>query len=174
MDGHWLENSWFSDAKRDESGFEEITDWIESGLPELDLGGMNWKGSGDSNYFDTSDANLSFGGASVKGVIIKGKLVRQSDGTITIEAIVEFQATDNYDFEKYGLANFEPLFAGLAVGAWLTPAALAALEKAGGAKQFAVASEPWKLKISGEIMDRFGVFLDGEFTWKEIPWRPDR
>ena len=184
---NWFTNAKGTDAQKD-STFGEVTDWIAKNAQELDITGMTWKATGegnllnrkidgdldwdkirqDKNIADASDGNLSFGGATVEATIIDGKLVRQQDGSIKVIGIVEFRAKDTYKFEEDGILHWLPIPQAAAAGRIISPSHLEHLENYGGAKQFEVTSETWKVQVSGTIMDAKGVFVGDKINWTEI------
>ena len=92
---------------------------------------------------------------------------------------MEFHVEDKYNFTKERDKNdpdatpetpsSRPMPGPASEGYFISPANTAALEKTGGAKQFAVTSEIWTRQLSGTIEMGSNAVLDGEFDWNEIP-----
>ena len=184
----WFTNSG-NERERKDTKFGNIFDFINPKNKEFmspedrrewDITGMIWKGTGgSSDDIDATDAHLSFGGATVVAVVTSGKLIRQSDGTVTIEAVVEFHAEDTYNFTKERgrddpnskpeTPSSLPTPAAVHGSYFISPAHTIALEKTGGAKQFEVTSETWTRQLSGTIEADSHQILAANFDWDEIP-----
>ena len=182
---------WFTNSgkprERNDTKFGNIFDFINpknkdfmspEDRQEWDITGMRWEGTGGSSTdLEGTDAHLSFGGAGVVAVVTKGKLIRQSDGSFTIEAVVEFHAKDTYNVtvdtkgenSKPEAPSDLPIPAAVAGRYFITPAHTAALEKNGGAKQFDVTSETWTRQLSGKVEANSHEILSAKFDWDELP-----
>ncbi|MBF0252166.1 MAG: hypothetical protein HQL35_16265 [Alphaproteobacteria bacterium] len=169
VSGHF--ENWFTgtgSASSDKT-FGEISTWQKSGKPSMDLKGMNWESSGKGSDFNPSDANLTFGGAKAKGTVKSGGLTRLPNGDVKVDAVVEFKAKDNYNFDESGVMGKTPTPPGIAVGKLLTYEEIMAMEKAGGAKRFEVTSKPWERRVTGTI-----TFHNGRPGGKALKWNDVR
>ncbi|MBN2752108.1 MAG: peptidoglycan-binding protein [Rhodospirillaceae bacterium] len=160
---------------RKDKGFGTIDDWLASGKPTLDINGMNWKGGGTSSSANAaSDQGLSLGSASVVGT---GDLHLERHGNeVVITGTVEQHMKDDFDFQKgssdsktLGMAGWLPQ--GIPAGdLTLDRARIEDLEKAGGAKAFAITSPSWTKKLTGRLkLDGTGKVVGSEFHWQEVP-----